>query len=73
MNAFDRHLSGADGPALVRYGHGEFTVLRAGGYVVCAVSGKKIPLDDLRYWSADLQEAYAGAAQALERWEATRR
>ena len=72
MNAFDRHLAGTGGPAQVRYGDGEFTVLRAGGYVVCAVTGKRISLDDLRYWSPDLQEAYFGPAQALERWKATR-
>lgn len=72
MNAFDRHLASASSAAVVRYGDGEFTVLKAGGYVVCAVSGKKIPLDDLRYWSPELQEAYAGPAQALERWRAVK-
>ena len=71
MNAFDRHLAGANGPAMVRYGDGEFTVLRAGGYVLCAVSGRKIPLDDLRYWSPGLQEAYAGPTEALARWRET--
>ena len=72
MNAFDRHLAGAAGPAQVRYGDGEFTVLRSGGYVLCAVTGKRIALDALRYWNPELQEAYAGPAEALERWKATR-
>jgi hypothetical protein len=31
----------------------------------------KVPLDQLRYWSAELQEAYAGPAEALQRWRET--
>jgi hypothetical protein len=27
--------------------------------VRCAVTGVQIPLEELRYWSVDLQEAYA--------------
>ena len=70
MNAFDRDLGKVGELALVRYGDGEFHVLRPGRYVLCAVSGKKIPLEALRYWSPRLQEAYAGPAEALERWKA---
>ena len=69
MNAFDKDLSGGGDLAVVRYGDGEMTVIRPGRYVVCAVSGKKIPLDDLRYWNPLLQEAYAGPAEALARWK----
>jgi hypothetical protein len=68
MNAFDKDLDKAGELALVRYGDGEVTVLRPGRYVICAVTGKKIPLEALRYWNPRLQEAYAGPAQALERW-----
>ena len=68
MNAYDKSL-GAGGPAVVRYGDGEMTVLKPGRYVLCAVSGKMIPLEDLRYWNPALQEAYAGPAEALERWK----
>jgi hypothetical protein len=68
MNAYDKNL-GAGGPAVVRYGDGEMTVLKPGRYVLCAVSGKMIPLEDLRYWNPVLQEAYAGPAEALERWK----
>jgi hypothetical protein len=67
MNAHDRDL---DPPATVHYGDGEFAVLKAGRYVVCAVSGKRIPLDALRYWNPQLQEAYAGPEEALMRWKA---
>ena len=67
MNAFD---STADQPAQVRYGDGQFAVMRPGRYVLCAVSGKRIPLEALRYWNPKLQEAYAGPAEALARWKA---
>ncbi|MBA3812619.1 MAG: DUF2093 domain-containing protein [Caulobacteraceae bacterium] len=71
MNAHDRDFSGkADDIALVRYGDGEFTVLRPGRFVICAVSGKPIALDALRYWNPTFQEAYAGPAEALARWTA---
>jgi hypothetical protein len=66
MNAFDRDL---DGQAGLHYGDGEFVVLKPGRFVVCAVSGKKIPLDALRYWNPKLQEAYAGPEEALARWK----
>jgi len=66
MNAYDREL-GRD-IAVLHYGDGEFAVLTPGRHVVCAVSGRKIPLEALRYWSAELQEPYAGPAEALKRW-----
>ncbi|MEP6968211.1 MAG: DUF2093 domain-containing protein, partial [Pseudomonadota bacterium] len=40
-----------------------------GRFVICAVSGKPIALDALRYWNPTLQEAYAGPAEALARWK----
>jgi hypothetical protein len=64
MNAFDRDM---DGPALIHFGDGEYVVIKPGGYVLCAVSGKRIPLDLLRYWSAEHQEAYCGPAEVLAR------
>lgn len=54
--------------AVVRYGDNELTIVRQGLYVRCAVSGVRIPLDELRYWSVDLQEAYRGPAEAVARW-----
>jgi hypothetical protein len=68
MNAYDKDLGGGD-LAVVRYGDGEMTVVRPGRYVVCAVSGRRIALEDLRYWNPVLQEAYAGPAEALTRWK----
>ena len=63
MNLLER----TDGPATLHYGDGDFAVLKPGRYVVCAVSGRTIPLEALRYWSAARQEAYAGAREALAR------
>ena len=53
--------------ASLHYGDGEYAVLKPGRVVLCAVSGKPIPLETLRYWSASLQEAYAGPAEAFQR------
>jgi hypothetical protein len=47
------------GEADVKYVDGDFRVVRPGGFVRCAVTGVPIPLEELRYWSVDLQEAYA--------------
>ena len=68
MNAHDRNANRAD-EAKLHYGDGEFAVLKPGRYVVCAVSGQKIPLEALRYWNPILQEAYAGPTEALARWK----
>jgi len=65
MNRFDKITPG--GKAELVYGDGEFHVVKAGAYVLCAVSGKQIPLEDLRYWSVDLQEAYATPEISLKR------
>jgi hypothetical protein len=70
MNAHDRDFAGSD-LARLHYGDGDFAVLKPGRYVICAVTGLKIPLEQLRYWSALLQEAYAGPAEALQRWRET--
>jgi hypothetical protein len=53
--------------AVIHYGDGDFAVLKPGSHVKCAVSGALVPVEDLRYWSPDLQEAYAGPAEALQR------
>jgi hypothetical protein len=54
-------------PASLHYGDGEFAVLKPGPFVRCAVTDRPIPLEALRYWSAELQEAYCGPAEALSR------
>ena len=52
--------------AKIRYLDGDFQILLPGGYVLCAITGKQIPIDELKYWSVDLQEPYADAAASLE-------
>ncbi|HEY7900050.1 MAG TPA: DUF2093 domain-containing protein [Caulobacteraceae bacterium] len=68
MNVHDKGLGRADQPALISYGPGEYVVVRPGAFVICAVSGKRIPLEALRYWNPITQEAFAGPAEALARW-----
>jgi hypothetical protein len=55
--------------AVLRYGDGDFKIVKQGGFVTCAVTGRRIPLVALRYWSAERQEAYADAEAALTRWK----
>lgn len=66
MNRFER-FSESGGEAQVRYLDGEFRILKPGAFVRCAVTGQNILLDELRYWSVDLQEAYSGPEAALKR------
>jgi hypothetical protein len=65
MNQFERDIGGR--LAVLEYLDGEYRVITPGAYVVCALTGTKIPLEALRYWSVDLQEAYAGPQTALKR------
>lgn len=52
--------------AKLRYMDGTFRIVTAGDHVLCAISGRAIPLDDLRYWSVAKQEAYASAQLSVE-------
>jgi len=55
------------GEAQVQYLDGDFRVISPGTYVRCAVTDARIPLDELKYWSVDLQEAYALPSAVLQR------
>lgn len=68
MNRFERFPEPL-GEAELRYLDGEFRILRPGSFVRCAVTGQSILLDDLRYWSVDLQEAYASPEAVLSRMQ----
>lgn len=70
MNKMERDLR-PEGLAELEYLDGEYRVVRAGSYVACAVTGVHIPLESLRYWSVELQEAYASADLALKRFQET--
>ncbi len=59
-------MTGGGTPARVHYMAGTFRVLTSGDHVVCAVTGARIPLHELKYWSVERQEAYADAKASLE-------
>jgi hypothetical protein len=67
MNRMDREMR-PDGLAELEYLDGEIRVVKPGAFVICAVTGVQIPVDSLRYWSVDLQEAYASPAASLQRF-----
>lgn len=60
-------MNSSEKPAKLYYGPSTFRVLRPGQHVVCAISGEIIPLEELRYWSAEYQEAYATPEIATRR------
>ena len=51
--------------AKLKYLPNNFKVIEEGDHVICAVSGKKISLDNLTYWNVDLQEAYYSYKEAF--------
>ena len=55
------------GEAKLHYGTPDFQVVRPGAYVRCAVTGEAIPLDLLRYWSVERQEAYVDGEASFRR------
>lgn len=60
-------MSSSDDPATLIYGPNGFRVVKPGHFVLCAMSGVPVPLEELRYWSVDRQEAYATAELATRR------
>jgi hypothetical protein len=67
MNQMERDFR-PDGLAELEYLDGEYRVVKPGSFVICAVTGMQIPVDALRYWSVDLQEAYASPDISLQRF-----
>ena len=59
-------MSGAGRAARLHYLPGTFRVLSNGDHVICAMTGARIPLHELRYWSVDRQEAYVDADASLQ-------
>tara|TARA_B100001250_G_scaffold413188_1_gene446504 strand:- start:1466 stop:1666 length:201 start_codon:yes stop_codon:yes gene_type:complete len=55
--------------AKLKFQPNTFEIIKEGDYVVCAVSGKNIPLSDLTYWNVELQEAYYSPKEAKIRFE----
>jgi hypothetical protein len=63
MNRFE---GGMNREAKIRYLDGDFQILTPGAYVLCAMTGASIPVDEVRYWSVARQEAYADLQSAVE-------
>ena len=51
--------------AKIKYLPNNFQIIENGDFVICAVSGKKINLEDLTYWNVDLQEPYFSYKEAF--------
>ena len=50
--------------AKLKYLPNNFDIMEEGDHVICAISGKKIPLQNLNYWNVDEQEAYYSYLEA---------
>jgi len=66
MNRYER-VPLAAGEAELRFLDGDYRIVRPGSYVRCAVTGTPIALDELKYWSVDLQEAYVSPEAVMAR------
>ena len=55
--------------AKIKYLPNNFEIIEEGDHVICAISGKKISLDQLNYWNVDLQEPYYSYVEASEKRE----
>ena len=55
--------------AKIKYLPNNYQVIQQGDYVECAVSGKKINLENLTYWNVDLQEPYYSYKEAFKKRE----
>jgi hypothetical protein len=55
--------------AKIKFKDGNFEVVEDGDFVICAVSGKNIPINQLTYWNVELQEAYFSPKEVKTRYE----
>ena len=53
--------------AKIKYLPNNFEIIDEGDYVICAISGKKISLDELNYWNVELQEPYYSYVEAFKK------
>ncbi len=49
--------------------HNFFEIVEQGDYVLCAISGKEINLQNLNYWNVELQEAYYSPVEVYKRYK----
>ena len=55
--------------AKLKYHANSFDIVENGDHTICAVSGKKIRLNELTYWYVDFQEAYFSPKEVKQRFE----
>ena len=55
--------------AKIKYLPNNFQIIQNGDFVLCAVSGKEIMLDNLTYWNVELQEGYFSYVEAHKKKE----
>ena len=59
--------------AKIKYLPNNFEIIENGDYVVCSISGKKIPLEKLNYWNVELQEPYYSYLEASQKRESEKK
>ena len=55
--------------AKIKLDNGSFEIIKPGDYVECSITGKKISLENLKYWNVELQEIYFSPEVALQRYK----
>ena len=50
--------------AKIKYLPNNFEIVEDGDHVICAISQKKILIENLNYWNVDQQEAYYSYKEA---------
>ena len=55
--------------AKLKFKPNNFEIIEDGDYVICAISGNNISLNQLTYWNVELQEAYFSPKEAQQRYE----
>jgi len=71
MNRHEHKFTGGR-EARIQYLDGDFRIVSPGTFVRCAVTGNPIPVNDLKYWNVELQEAYVSAEVSLKRYRQQR-
>jgi len=64
MNIFEQGFGQRE--AKLRYLDADFSVIEPGTFVTCAITNKRIPLEELTYWSVDKQEPYVDAQASFK-------
>ena len=59
-------MQGSGKAGRVHYLAGTFRLLSDGDHVICAMTGARIPLHELKYWSVVRQEPYIDAETSLK-------